>query len=215
MGNLDHGTIRLDLREVQHVQPPAGAEGSRTRVREGDILVSITAELGMTALVPENVGEAYVNQHVALLRLVGGLTPAYIAWFVASERGGQVQLREMKRGATKLGLGLDDLRSVTVPLPPLAEQLRIVAEVERRVSIIEDLEATVEANLKRAERLRQSILKRAFEGKLVPQEPTDEPASVLLERIRAERTASSVGKSLQTRRSLQAGTRQPALDLAG
>ncbi len=73
------------------------------------------------------------------------------------------------------------------PLPPLAEQHRIVAEVERRLSVIDELGAVVEANLKRAERLRQAILKRAFEGKLVPQDPSDEPASALLERIRAER----------------------------
>ena len=72
-------------------------------------------------------------------------------------------------------------------IPPLAEQRRIVAEVERRLSVIQQAEATVEASLVRAERLRQSILKQAFSGKLVPQDPDDEPASVLLERIRAER----------------------------
>ena len=82
-------------------------------------------------------------------------------------------------------------------LPPLAEQRRIVAEVERRLSVIQQAEVAVDASLKRAERLRQSILKQAFSGKLVPQDPGDEPASVLLERIRAEREAeqeSATGK---------------------
>jgi type I restriction enzyme S subunit len=79
------------------------------------------------------------------------------------------------------------LKSIPVALPPLAEQQRIVAEVERRLSVVEELEAIIAANLKRTERLGQSILKQAFEGKLVPQDPNDEPASVLLERIRAER----------------------------
>ena len=79
------------------------------------------------------------------------------------------------------------LVNFTLPLPPLDEQHRIVAEVERRLSVIDELEATIATNLKRADRLRQAILKRAFKGKLVPQDPTDEPASMLLERIRMER----------------------------
>ena len=88
---------------------------------------------------------------------------------------------------------------MSIPLPPLAEQRRIVAEVERRLSVIRQAEAAVEASLARAERLRQSILKQAFSGRLVPQDPDDEPASALLERVRAEReaeaSAASKGKS--------------------
>lgn len=80
-------------------------------------------------------------------------------------------------------LPLNVLCTVPIPLPPLAEQHRIVAEVERRFSVVEELEAVITANLKRADRLRQSILKRALTGKLVPQYPEDEPASLLLERI--------------------------------
>ena len=78
-----------------------------------------------------------------------------------------------------------------IPLPPLAEQRRIVAEVERRLSVAQQAEATVAASLARAERLRQSILKQAFSGKLVPQDPSDEPASTLLARIHAEREAEA------------------------
>jgi len=72
-------------------------------------------------------------------------------------------------------------------LPPLAEQVEIVAEVEIGLSQIDAAEAAVAHSLQRATRLRQSILKQAFEGKLVPQDPADEPASVLLERLRADR----------------------------
>jgi type I restriction enzyme S subunit len=89
-------------------------------------------------------------------------------------------------------LGAERFANLVFPLPPLAEQHRIVAEVERRLSVVDDLEKTIEANLKRAERLRQAILARAFAGNLVPQDPTDEPASVLLERIRAERAVNEV-----------------------
>ena len=191
IGNLDHASITLDLRDVQCVCPPAAAEASRTRVRLGDLLVSITADLGMVALVDRDLGEAYINQHIALVRSVDGVERTYVAWFLASEAGGQRQFQSMKRGATKIGLGLDDIRSVLVPLPPLAEQHRIVAEVERRLSVIDQLESVSETNLKRAERLRQAILKRAFEGKLVPQDPNDEPAGVLLERIRADKEVNN------------------------
>jgi len=75
-----------------------------------------------------------------------------------------------------------------VPLPPFAEQAEFVAEAERRLSIVDELEARVAADRKRAGWLRQIILKRAFAGRLVPQDPNDEPAAILLERIREIRS---------------------------
>jgi type I restriction enzyme S subunit len=99
----------------------------------------------------------------------------------------QNYFKKVARGVAVKGVNIADVKLTPIMLPPLAEQHRIVAEVERRLSVIDELEAVVSANLKRAERLRQSILKRAFEGKLVAQDPNDELANVLLERIRAER----------------------------
>ncbi len=80
-----------------------------------------------------------------------------------------------------------DIDSFTLPLPPLDEQEQIVTEVERRLSVVTEIEAQIAAELKRAERLRQAILKQAFSGQLVPQDPDDEPASALLQRIRASK----------------------------
>ncbi len=82
-----------------------------------------------------------------------------------------------------------------IPLPPVAEQMRIVAELERRLTTIDDVESVLQGRMRTANRLRGSLLKRAFEGKLVPQDPNDEPASVLLERIRVERAAASASKN--------------------
>lgn len=96
-------------------------------------------------------------------------------------------LTKGKQTTNLASISMTLLVGLPVPLPPLVEQQRIVAEVERHLSIIQAAENVVGANLKRAERLRQAILQRAFQGKLVSQDPTDEPASVLLERIRADR----------------------------
>jgi hypothetical protein len=79
------------------------------------------------------------------------------------------------------------LEKLAIAFPPLPEQHRIVAEVERRLSVVLELEAVIAASLARAGRLRQAILKRAFEGKLAGQDPNDEPATDLLARIKVER----------------------------
>ena len=83
------------------------------------------------------------------------------------------------------------LEKAQIPVPPLTEQAQIVSELERHLSVADEIEATLDAELKRAERLRQSILKQAFSGKLVPQDPNDEPASVLLEKIQKKKNVSN------------------------
>ena len=102
-------------------------------------------------------------------------------WFLG------VDLRHFSDGSNVPQINHTDIEPLPIPLPPLAEQEQIVLLVEERLSQIESAVKTIDAELIRAKRLRQSILKRAFEGKLVPQNPKDEPASVLLERIKASK----------------------------
>lgn len=104
------------------------------------------------------------------------------------------KVRKLTTGSASPHLNVGEVRQFTIPFPPEKEQIEIVAEIERRISIVEEVEVQVDANMKRAARLRQSILKRAFEGRLVPQDPTDEPADKLLERIKAARDGKMNGE---------------------
>ena len=112
-----------------------------------------------------------------------------------------------------IGININNLRrenieTMLIPLPPLAEQEQIVSELERHLSVADAAEATLEAELKRAERLRQSILKHAFSGKLVPQDPNDEPASVLLEKIRDEKDQQQPKRKKTTTKSKNTSSAQ-------
>jgi type I restriction enzyme S subunit len=120
----------------------------------------------------------------------------YFFWYAQSPLFVR-QLENSLQGVDQPFVTKTRLMGRVVPLPPLAEQDRIVAEVERRLSVVGALEASVEAALVRAGRLRQAVLKQAFEGRLVPQDPDDEPALVLLERIRAQREARTTAKGKQ------------------
>jgi type I restriction enzyme S subunit len=93
-----------------------------------------------------------------------------------------------KDGTTVQSIETSLLYNYPIPLPPLKEQEMIAGETEKLLSLIEKTEKMLDSELKRSKSLRQSILKKAFEGKLVPQDQNDEPASVLLERIKAEKS---------------------------
>jgi type I restriction enzyme S subunit len=186
--NLNFDTLELDLRpeKVQHVKPPEGAEGVRTKIQEGDFLFSITGYLGMFAIAPK-LEEAYVNQHIALARPVGIFNKEYVGYYFSSRTGGIHQFNKLTKGAVKAGLGLEDINTVSVPMCSVLEQEMIVELIEERLSVIVKLEQDILLNIDRISAMRQSILKKAFSGELVPQDPNDEPASELLARIKAER----------------------------
>ena len=95
--------------------------------------------------------------------------------------------------------------NISVPLIPFAEQISIVAEIESRLSVCDKLEETIKSSLIQAESLRQSILKKAFAGELMQQDPNDEPAEKLLARIRVERTAQAPVKKTATGRTKKHG----------
>lgn len=181
---------RLDLEDVAFVDLPQKSEGMRTRVQVGDLLITITgANVTKTAFVKSDIGTAYVSQHVALARPVENSNTEFLYWYLIAEAAGRKQLKKMAYGAGKPGLNLDNIRSVQIALPSPSEQAEIVSRINAMLSIEESVSFHIEEQINKAESLRQSILQKAFTGQLVEQDPNDEPASILLERIKAEKAA--------------------------
>ncbi|MCI6435616.1 MAG: restriction endonuclease subunit S [Clostridiales bacterium] len=165
IGNLTRDRIHIDLSDIQYVALPDDAEGKRTQLQPNDVLVSITADLGSVGLVPDNIGEAYVNQHIAMIRFHNPVQGKMMAWYLRSDYGQEDLLRN-KRGGGKLGLGLDDIRDSRVPVVSDKEAKRILEMIDARLSACDSIEKTVDTALQQAEAMRQSILKRAFEGRV-------------------------------------------------
>jgi type I restriction enzyme S subunit len=193
---------RLDLSFRQAVDPPPNDPSrERSLVARDDLLVTIVgANTGEVCRLPVELPDHFVCQSVALMRPVNASVAPFAELYLVSPEHGQNQFEQYMYGQGRPHLSFEQLAGTRIALPPLAEQIRIVSEVQRRLSIVDEIEATLDGVLIRAARLRQSVLKRAFEGRLVPQDPNDEPASVLLERIRKEREASEVARPKRGRR---------------
>lgn len=188
--NINSGV--LDLSDVAFVRLPSDAEGLRTRLKVNDVLVTITgANVTVSARVAQDLQEAYVNQHVALLRPILPETSGWILLWLQAYGGGKSQLVEAAYGAGKPGLNLDNIREVSIAFPPPAEAAEILRRVSDALAASADTLAVLDAEAADAARLKQSILKAAFEGRLSLQDPTDEPAGVLLARLAANPAITS------------------------
>ena len=163
--DLTRDGIQLKNDNIQYVALPDKAEGKRSRLLGGDVLVSITADLGSIALIPENIDEAYINQHIAMVRFNNPSQGEFMAWYLRSEWG-QKDLLKNKRGGGKLGLGLDDIRDTPVPVVSDEAAQQTVVFIDDRLSVCDSIEQTIVLALQQAEAMQQSILKQAFEGEL-------------------------------------------------
>lgn len=182
VGNTKRHSIDLDLIDRQNVAPPSGSEGTRTQVHGGDILVTITADLGRVAVIPEYFEKAYVNQHIALIRLKSPDLARYVAWYIASPKG-QVQLQMNNRGATKSGLRLDDIRNLKLTVPESAARSAIVKYIEAGLKTINNMAMEYASAVKLITDLEKIVISEAIRGKLTPQSKNNETAKVLLSRI--------------------------------
>jgi type I restriction enzyme S subunit len=186
---------------------------SNVAVQPNDVLLNITgASIGRVTIAPDRMDGARVNQHVTIIRTKPDLSPRFLAMFLASPNV-QRMINEIQTGATRQALTKGMIEQFEIPLPPLAEQKRIVAKVDELLGLCDALEAQqqerelrksvlVRSSLSRfaeaptpenlgylfhksydipPSELRKSILTLAVQGKLVPQDPNDEPASSILE----------------------------------
>lgn len=182
MGNLDHGTIELDFSDIQHVKLPNKAEGQRSRIRKNDILISITADVGMVGLVRNDDFEGYINQHIALARPVMSESAEFIAWYLVSDIGLK-QMQEKQRGATKVGLSLNDIRALQLKIPLIEEQNEILKVIKMWIGKEQQAKEAAEAVLDQIDLMKKSILARAFRGELGTNDPSEESAVELLKEI--------------------------------
>lgn len=158
----------------------------KSRYIESDTL--LLSNSGATLGVPKitRIGGC-INDGVVALLDVQEPTKSYLYYFLSSKTE---ELRSLNQGAAQPNLNTGIVKSIEVRIGSEAEQTEIVRRVEQLFAYAEQLEAKVAAAQQRIDALTQSLLAKAFRGELVPQDPTDEPASVLLERIRTQRAAT-------------------------
>ena len=174
--NLYWGRFELDNLKSMYYKD---SELEKCTAKQGDLLVCEGGDIGRSAIWPYDY-DICLQNHVHRLKLV-----FYIIWYYKSVGliGG--------KGIGIQGLSASALKHIAIPLPPLAEQERIVAKIEELLPKVEEYgkaqEALDKLNEELPERLKKSILQEAITGRLIPQDPNDKPASVLLERIREEK----------------------------
>jgi len=186
----------LDLSVIKEIEATED-EIKELRLEAGDVLFNEGGDrdkLGRGWVWNCEISECIHQNHVFRARLyTQDLLPKFLSWY-GNSAAQLFFLQEGKQTTNLASLNSTNLKKLPVPLPPVAEQRRIVAEIDLSLSVVDATVKTTDAAMTRVNRLRQAILKWAFEGKLVDQDPSDEPASVLLERIRAERIAATPPK---------------------
>jgi type I restriction enzyme S subunit len=165
-----HGLLDFSINPTFVADETHRNELARSKVLPGDVLMNIVGPpLGKVSLVPDKYQEWNINQAVAIYRPVPGYNRKFLCHCLLTESVLSWATKRAKATAGQFNLTLELCRDLPLPLPPLKEQASIVEEIDRRLSVTEELEATIVTNLKRAERMRQTILQKAFSGELITQ----------------------------------------------
>ena len=165
--NLTRDSIQLLLDDLQRVEPPEGAEGDRTFTKPGDLLISITADLGSVAVIPEGLEGAYVSQHLSLVRLDSDdIESRWIAYSILSHIG-KHQLVGAGYGGTKVQLSLADIKEIVFCHPPTRdEQKRVLEFIQAETAKSDELISLAESAITRLTEYRSALITAATTGKI-------------------------------------------------
>lgn len=151
---------RITVDNVQYVIPPNNAEANRTKVQEGDLLISITADLGRTGVVSKEIAAhgGYINQHLTCIRIRKDyLNPLYVAYYMESEAG-KAQFQSKNQSAVKAGLNFNSINSLLLSVPPLNLQNAFVAFVEQT----EKIKTSISRSLDKLDMLKKALMQEYF-----------------------------------------------------
>jgi type I restriction enzyme S subunit len=190
VANVHRGS--LDLSKIHRFEL-SPEELRRLRLEPGDILIvegnGSRTEIGRCALWQGEIADCVHQNHIIRVRPLTGVLPKYADTYLNSPLG-QLAIQTVASSTSGLyTLNISKIELLPLALPPIEEQAAIIGVVEDQLSVIAHLEADLDSRVKAAQGLRQAVLRHAFSGNLVPQDPNDEPASELLKRIAAERDA--------------------------
>ena len=177
---------------------------ARSVVYPNDVLMNIVGPpLGQVAVIPSNFAEWNINQAIAIFRAVEGVLPSFVCRYLLSPCAQQWLKARSKTTAGQTNLTLEVCRSLPFPLPPKEEQQMLLLSLDGAMDATARQSDAIKISLKQSAVQRKNILKAAFSGQLLPQDTNDEPASVLLERIRTERFERDTAKIQRKRKAME------------
>ncbi|MDB5308642.1 MAG: restriction modification system specificity domain [Gemmataceae bacterium] len=194
--DIEDGRILVD--QLWKTSPEIAAKHERSSLREGDVLLCIIRHLKV-AIVPAAIDGANLTQGTVRLRPSAAIAGPYLAAYLSGPTA-QAWMKERYFGMAMPRINVEDARAIPVPVAPIEEQWEIVRRIEACERRRRETLVAVNQALDELGSLDQSILVKAFRGELLSQDPTDEPVSVLLERLRRERELGTNGSSLTPRR---------------
>lgn len=163
VGDINDGKVSQVA--MKRIAPAIAAQYPRTKLHGGELAITLVGAIGRTAVIPDSLAGGNTARAVGIIPLTKLVNPHWVEiWFRNPAK--VAEMTGKSHEVARKTLNLEDVRAASVALPPLVEQTRIVAEVERRLSVVEELEAVVTTNLQRATRLRQAVLQKAFTGEL-------------------------------------------------